>query len=284
MFTNARLRCVHYVNWNFHNSDGVRRMRYLQWMIAGAAILMFLWFLVPIVAGGKIHIGNVTGFVAAGMLFLYGIRMESLQVFLTHIWNHREGRIILSVLLTVAGIILFLVIAETVLMIRAAGKYPEKPVTAVILGCSVKGSRPCTILVERMDAAAEYLKKNPEAQAVLSGGKGEGEDISEAECMFRYLTAKGIAPERLLKEDRSTSTKENLAFTREIMRARGMKPEIAVITSEFHAYRGAMFASDAGFLAHSVPARTFWLYFPAYYVRELYGILYYWLFCRNRKR
>lgn len=259
-------------------------MTYLQWITAVAAVLMFLWFLVPIVAGGKLHIGNVTGFAVAGMLFLYGIRMESLRVFLTHIWNHREGRIILSVFLTVAGIILFLVILESFVMVRAAGNRPQKPVTAVVLGCSVKGMRPCTILVERMDAAAEYLKKNPAAQAVLSGGKGDGEDISEAECMFRYLTAKGIAPERLIKEERSTSTKENLAFTREIMRGQGLKPEIAVITSEFHAYRGAMFAKDAGFIAYSVPARTFWLYFPAYYVRELYGILYYWLFCRKKKR
>lgn len=259
-------------------------MRYLQWITVAVAILMFLWFLVPIVAGGKLHIGNMTGFIASGMLFLYGIRMEALQVFFTHIWNHREGRIILSVFLTVTGIILFLVILESFVMIRAAGNRPKKTVTAVVLGCSVKGTRPCTILVERMDAAAEYLRKNPMAQAVLSGGKGEGEDISEAECMFRYLTAKGIAPERLIKEDCSTSTRENLAFTHEIMRKRGMEPEIAVITSEFHAYRGAMFAKDAGFIAYSVPAKTFWLYFPAYYVRELYGILYYWLICRKKKR
>lgn len=259
-------------------------MRYLQWITVAVAILMFLWFLVPIVAGGKLHIGNMTGFIASGMLFLYGIRMEALQVFFTHIWNHMEGRIILSVFLTVTGIILFLVILESFVMIRAAGNRPKKTVTAVVLGCSVKGTRPCTILVERMDAAAEYLRKNPMAQAVLSGGKGEGEDISEAECMFRYLTAKGIAPERLIKEDCSTSTRENLAFTREIMRKRGMEPEIAVITSEFHAYRGAMFAKDAGFITYSVPAKTFWLYFPAYYVRELYGILYYWLICRKKKR
>ena len=69
-----------------------------------------------------------------------------------------------------------------------------------------------------MERAGEYLEENPETKAVLSGGKGTGEDITEAEAMYRYLEKKGISPERLLKEEHSTNTSENLKFSLEIKR------------------------------------------------------------------
>ena len=73
------------------------------------------------------------------------------------------------------------------------------------------------MLSERLCAAYEYLNRNPKAMCVLSGGQGDGEEISEAECMYRYLTGRGIDGARLLLEDQSTTTAENLQYSMELL-------------------------------------------------------------------
>ena len=93
--------------------------------------------------------------------------------------------------------------------------------------------------------------------------------------MYRYLTEKGIEPERLLREDASTNTKENLLFSKKLLEESGFSGDITIVTSEFHAYRAAKTAERLGINSYSTPSHTFFLYLPTYYVRELYGILYY---------
>ena len=83
----------------------------------------------------------------------------------------------------------------------------------IVLGAHVNGVRLSKALLERTRRALEYLEKNPKTRAVLSGGQGEGETIGEAEAMCRYLEDHGISRERLILEDRSTNTKENLDFS-----------------------------------------------------------------------
>ena len=92
----------------------------------------------------------------------------------------------------------------------------------LVLGCRVYGARPSRLLRWRADRAAKYLKAHPQSVAVLSGGQGRDEAISEAEAMRRLLTQAGIAPSRLLLEDKSTSTQENIAFSGEILAKNGL--------------------------------------------------------------
>lgn len=138
-----------------------------------------------------------------------------------------------------------------------------------------QGERPSRVLNERLCAAYEYLNRNPKAVCVLSGGQGDGEEISEAECMYRYLTGRGIDGARLLLEDRSTTTAENLQYSMELLQQHGIDGPITIITSEFHEYRANQTAKRLGITSYSTPSRTFFLYLPTFYVRELYGILYY---------
>ena len=84
----------------------------------------------------------------------------------------------------------------------------------IVLGAHVDGTRMTLALLERARRALLYLEENPGTKAVLSGGKGDGENISEAEAMYRYLTGHGINGDRLMREEESTSTKENLEFSR----------------------------------------------------------------------
>lgn len=147
----------------------------------------------------------------------------------------------------------------------------------VVLGAGVNGNTPSYILRTRIDAAYDYLKENPDVQCIVSGGQGDGENISEAQCMFDHLTAKGIDPERIWLEDQSTSTKENLAYTLEVIREKtGQAPaSLTLLSNEFHLYRAGLFAAQQGITAQTVPADTRWtaLYIN-YFLREIVCVWY----------
>lgn len=96
------------------------------------------------------------------------------------------------------------------------GKGRENLDYVVVLGAHVKGELPSKALLKRLEAALDYGEKNPETKLVLSGGQGFGENITEALCMKRYLVKNGISSDRLILEEKSTDTRENLKFSDEM--------------------------------------------------------------------
>lgn len=233
----------------------------------------FVWFAMPAIR--ILNIGNITGMLFSAILCGYGIFYARVHAWIFALWQRSSGKAVVIIVVAATGILFFIVIVETIGMVCAAQKYPPQNTTAIVLGCSVKGEQPSWILKERLDVAYKYLTENPKAYCVLSGGQGEDEEISEAECMYRYLTEKGIDPTRLFCEDASTNTEENLLFSKKLLEQNGISGEVTIVTSEFHAYRAYKMAEELGMDSYSTPSRTFWLYLPTYYVRELYGILYY---------
>ena len=152
---------------------------------------------------------------------------------------------------------------------------------AVVLGAGVNGTVPSMALQERIDAAYAYLLRCPEAVCILSGGQGNGEDITEAECMFRELTALGISPQRLWKEEQATSTRENIRFSLTLIEEKtGVRPaQIGLISSEYHLHRAKMLAAQERVEALGIPARTAWAALRYnYYLREIAGVWYYTIF------
>lgn len=148
----------------------------------------------------------------------------------------------------------------------------------IILGAGVNGTRPSLTLRSRLDAALEYLEQHPEVPVVLSGGQGSGEDITEAQCMYDYLTERGVEPERLLLEEDSTSTAENFAFSRPLLVAAGVDPEedlVAFVTNDFHICRAGLLASREDYeLAFGIPAELPWRYLELnYYIRESFALV-----------
>lgn len=145
----------------------------------------------------------------------------------------------------------------------------------IVLGAGVNGSVPSLSLRERLEAALAYLERYPQAVAVLSGAQGSGEDITEAQCMFDWLTARGIDENRLLREEEATRTRENLRFSLELIEERtGTRPEtVAVVSSEYHLCRAELYAKQLGVRALGVPAHTSWLTLRInYQVREIFGV------------
>lgn len=253
----------------------LRFMMRLFLFLAGAA--GFMGLVMPLIKKRILNIGNAAGLAVCIILMLYALFLPRMNVLIGKWWQNRVGRFFLSVagFGVVVGVVL--VIVMTVCMVKAALTSPLQNATVVVLGCRVYGERPSLMLMERMDAAVSYLNENPDAVCVASGGQGQDENISEAECIYRYLVDNGIDPVRIYIEDQSTSTRENLAFSYEIIKENTLPEDIAIVTNEFHEYRAGVIAGNLGLSHGAVPAKTALWLLPTYYARELFGILYEWL-------
>lgn len=251
----------------------ILKLRLLHSLLIVIGMFFLIWFSIPLFTHRILNIGNITGIVVSMILILGSIFYKRISQIL-----YLPGNIFLKCVIRIitVGIIIMIIIAvaETFLIVKASIRKPERNATLIVLGCKVYGENASRSLRERLDAAFIYLKDNPESKCIVSGGMGEGEKISEAECMYRYLIKKGIHPARIIKEDKSTSTKENLQFSKKIIEERGLSKTIAIATSEYHQYRASQIAKPLGFSVGAVSGHTAWWLFPTFYVRELYGILY----------
>ena len=185
-------------------------------------------------------------------------------------------RTILTSLLCL-GILLF-AIAEVLVLKASLGDPEEECQYILVLGAKVNGTVPSLSLSERIDTAYAYLTEHPNVIAILTGGQGPDEGISEAQCMFNLLTAQGIDPQRLWLEDKATSTWENLVFSANLIESKtGIRPEkLGIVSSEYHLYRAGLFAGDCGIDAVGIPAKTSWFTIRLnYFLREAAGVWHY---------
>lgn len=180
------------------------------------------------------------------------------------------------------GFSLFTVL-ETMVVRGSFADESDTPVSAVIvLGAGVNGETPSLTLRTRIDAAAAYLEEHPDVPVVLSGGQGPGEAITEAECMRRALVRRGVDESRLYPEERSTSTQENLRYSRAILEELGVDParRVAIVTSDFHLCRARlMWGGDTAAVPAHLPST---LYFQCltvnYFIREAFGLAAYFVY------
>ena len=156
-----------------------------------------------------------------------------------------------------AGLIVFTVF-EIPVVRDAHTDTDAHPDTIIVLGAGVNGSTPSLSMCNRLDAALAYLNANPAATVIVSGGQGPGEDITEAKAMADYLTAHGIDSARIVQEDRSRTTRENLENSFAILRAHGGDPAdgVGIVTSEYHLYRAKRMARSLGADPAGIAAET----------------------------
>jgi uncharacterized SAM-binding protein YcdF (DUF218 family) len=145
---------------------------------------------------------------------------------------------------TSAGICLILILSIPVLR-GLKGSARKDADYAVVLGAQVKGTLPSKALKKRLDRAYSWAQEYPDGILILSGGQGGGEDISEARCMWNDLTERGIATERLVMEDRSVTTRENLLFADQLTGC--SKKRCGIISNNFHICRALMLAEKLGY-------------------------------------
>ena len=149
----------------------------------------------------------------------------------------------------------------------------------IVLGAGIHGEQVSLTLRDRLNAAIACYEKNPDAILVVSGGQGPQEDISEALAMERYLIEHGVPADHIVKEDRSTSTAENFAFSKALLDERlGDEYSVAYITNDFHVLRAGQVASRQG-LDHITHAHsnTVWYLVVPHCLRECVAVLWYWV-------
>lgn len=139
----------------------------------------------------------------------------------------------------------------------------------IILGAGLYGDKPSPILQERLDAGLAYLELHPNTKVIVSGGQGSNELISEAEAMKNFLVSKGINPNRIIEENKSESTFQNLEFSQKKLEEQGIKNnEVLIVTSDFHLYRAMEIADYLGLKTEGLPAKTPIVLRIQYMIRE----------------
>ena len=242
--------------------------KYAFWLrMAGAllCILLELYFLAP-AAMGIWHVGMLYPMVP---LTLLSVWLSCPRLF------DRLPRWLCRAVAAVVGAGAAVVLAVMVLMGIQAGNRPgPEDCTVVVLGCQVSANgEPTVMLRDRIDAAYDYLTAHPESRCVASGGQNDNEPISEAACIRNTLAARGIDPDRILLEDRSRSTEENLRFTAEIIRQQGLNPRVAIASDNFHQLRASVWAGRCGLEAESLGCASWWPLGPGYWAREAVAVV-----------
>ena len=236
------------------------------------------WMLWIVIAAELVFVVFLWLFPQAGYKIASLVPLAIIGMLLVFRFCKKPVKIVVSVF---AGICAAALIVIEIPIVKATIDKPKPGADYIIvLGAAVYGEEPSITLQHRLEGAARYLDENPNTKGVVSGGQGAGEDISEAECMRRYLEIHGIEPERILVEDQSTSTKENLAFSKAVIESDGGDvSRVAVVSSGYHLYRAKTMARLLGMQATGVVGSDGYpLYMFGMYLREAAAVLKLWVF------
>lgn len=183
------------------------------------------------------------------------------------------------------GLVVFLLLEGAIV------SYPKKSIEntdyIIVLGAGLNnGHELSQTLRDRLNAALDCLDKyNNDSYIVVSGGKGNDEDMSEAEAMERYLLDKGISKNKIIKEDKSRNTWENFKFSKEKIELHSEKElkdlSVKIVTTDFHAFRSNMLAKRNGYKNTKVySSNTVSYLIPVFYTREAVALVKSYIFDR----
>jgi len=143
----------------------------------------------------------------------------------------------------------------------------------IVLGAGLDGETPSLTLTDRLRRTADYMNNFPDSVAIVSGGMGSGETITEALAMERYLKSRGISTSRIIKEEKATNTNENLIYSMEIVKARG-GGKVAIVSSDYHIFRTRKLSQKQGIDAIMLSAKSsFPILRMNYAIRESFALV-----------
>lgn len=228
----------------------MKNKKWIKWLVPGIFVLLAVFFYTFLI--GYSFSGLICLFIA-GIISVYYL-LSSLKkkhpVLAVRIRN--VVSMILCCGIIVAGVTGYVIVF-------AAHGVPETDCEYIlVLGCRVREDGPSVPLQERIQCAYDYLIAHPSTVCVVSGGKGADEPISEAQCMFEHLVDMGIAPERILLEEKATCTMENITFSLQLLEEKtDVRPEsVGLVSSDYHLYRAQSMAKSCGVKTVGIPAKT----------------------------
>ncbi len=234
--------------------------------IIGTALLLNSAYLF---AFSNFNLGLLLVLLAGLFFFLWGIFFEKVRKITKKGIGKALKIIVPAALFLELSLISFLAVYGTLDNVS----YTEDAV--IVLGAGVRGERVGNVLALRLECALDYFRENPDVKIVVTGGQGPQEDVTEAYAMEKYLVARGVPSENIIKEEMSTSTAENMAFAKEYLdESLEEGYSVAVITNGFHIFRTTRIAKDAGFedvthLHASLPPASL----ISCYLRETVGVI-----------
>ncbi len=206
--------------------------------------------------------------IGAGFFFLAGcVRF--------HVWKRLPG-ILRGIF--VAGVVLGLLVFVFFegLIISGFGREGKENLDYVIvLGAQVHKSGPSRVLKMRLDTAYDYAVENPDTVLIVSGGQGGNEPFSEAKGMYDYLLKKGLEEDRIIMEDKSVNTYENLTFSKEILDSLGDgEAQVGIVSNNFHVYRAVQLAKHNGYdTVYGISAPSYPYLQVHNMLREFFGVM-----------
>lgn len=244
------------------------------WIIAATALIM-IGLVLSVFVIGHFYLG-------AACIF-FGL------VILIYSWFHvsvvkyprtiKIVRVFLSIILIVG--MLYFSFLEILIFQDARTDTDREADYIIVLGAGVNGSTPSLSLRNRLDAALDYLEQHQQTTAIVSGGQGPGEDISEAQCMYNWLKEHGISDNRIIMEPHATSTDENLRYSMDILNELTDSEDqvIGIVSSEYHLHRAKLMAQRYGIDAVGIAGKTSYPTLTINYcIREAFGLTHYYVF------
>lgn len=219
-----------------------------------------------IVFGTRSGTGSFLIWIVLGILLL-GL----MTTFHFHMWDKIPAFLHRIIIIVVLIVIIMFIAVEGCIISGFSAKGEENLDYIVVLGAQVKANGPSRVLQYRLDEAYDYLIENEGTICIVSGGQGHNEPFSEAQGMYDYLVDKGISAERILMEDRSANTVQNLENSSKYFDSENDR--IGVVTNNFHVFRGVHLAKHLGIKnVYGIAAKAHPLYLPNNMLREFFGV------------
>jgi uncharacterized SAM-binding protein YcdF (DUF218 family) len=252
----------------FKRRKGEMKLSNLKKLFIFLGIINILYYVICISIFGA-NINFVGFFFCLGCIFIIAALIKDK----INIKNNNKIFVIIKVLVSV--ILISFIFVETNIIYNSRTSLKTKPDYILVLGAGIRGKTMLLVQLQRTETALEYIKKYPEAKIIVSGGRGPGEDISEAEAMKEYLVKKGVNSDSIIKEEKSKNTIENMKYSHNILKNIDKRKNIsvAVVTSNFHVFRAKFLAKRAGINAEGIAAPVNYILVPNYYVREYFGVI-----------
>ena len=248
----------------------------VQWILLVLETLLIVWFAI---AFPFLNMGNLFGGAVCLLAMAMTLKWSWFSKHIRSLGSSTVGKGVLICACIVLAVAVIYIVILNVMMAKAVANKPDKPNAVVVLGCQVRGTSPSKMLRRRLEAAKQLLDEYPDVKCIVSGGKGSDEQISEAECMRNYLVENGISADRIIMEDKSTTTFENLKFSLEKLDELGLGRDITIVTDGYHQYRAALIAKEQGAgEVTSCCADTEFRMIATYWVREWFGLTKFFIF------
>ena len=238
--------------------------------------VFLVWFIAPMAFGVR-NIGNALGIaICAAVIFRFGFAgvYDKLKLMMC---SHTATTVLLRIVQIAASAFIVYAIIVSGFMVYAMNVRPSSNETAVVLGAQVKPWGASTLLMQRINAAEQYLTQKPSSKAVVTGGQGADEPMSEAQCMYDNLTVAGIEPSRILREDQAKNTEENIRFSFDIIKQNRLNQDVVIVTDSYHQLRARIIAhkTDKSVRVSAVNTHNNYIglsAYPTYFVREWLAI------------